>query len=54
MLFRLSEEELIPESLNQVMVWEGCVHCAVAPDKKRRRDNFPNYFGKLLCNFMQF
>lgn len=51
-LFRLAEAELIPGSLNQVMAWEGCVHCAVAPDKKRR-DDLPNFFGKPLCNFMQ-
>jgi len=29
------------------------VHCAAAPDKKRRRDDFPNYLVKLLYNFMQ-
>lgn len=51
-LFHLAEAELIPESLNQFVVWEGCVHCVVAPDRKMRAD-FPNYFGKLLCNFMQ-
>lgn len=52
-LFCLAEAELIPASLNQATVWEGCVHCGVAPDKKRRRHDFPNYFGKLLCNFVQ-